>query len=554
MSLISTMNIGRLGVYASQVNLSVAGNNIANVDTDGYTRQRAVLAELSTGGVTVEAIERLADSFVPAQLRQSNARIEASNLLASSLEQMESALGQGGDAGLTKAMQDFFSAMQDLSTNPSGNAERSALIAQAELMISNFKSIYERMTQLRDQLNSQIEQEVGVANQILTDIADINSRIVATGAREGAGDASATNQLLDKRDQLANELSEVLPIRVLEGDNGAYTIFGANEVLIDGVSVSPLALSQDFSNDAYYEVGVQKSTSNFANISDDLSLGRLGAAIVARDEYAKDTVDELERIAATMMRDVNIIHREGVGLDGVGNRNFFESIQTSGTLSPENNGELIINSISVAQANEDQLDFHDYEIRFNDPPNNFDIVDVTTDTVVAANQAYVSGGAFSFRGIDVTLSDGPGGPAAGDVVSVNTYDGTIELLGINSVVANDTNTIAAGLTSAPGDNENILRLAALRDTNSMGINGTATYESSFDKLRLDISLSTQVAQGDSDSEQIAQQQLVALRDSVSGVSLDEEATNILQFQRMFEASSRVINAANEMLVTLIQIV
>jgi flagellar hook-associated protein 1 FlgK len=157
----------------------------------------------------------------------------------------------------------------------------------------------------------------------------------------------------------------------------------------------------------------------------------------------------------------------------------------------------------------------------------------------------------SVDGIDLTLSDGTGAPAQGDALRFNSYEGIGQRLGLSAAINNDIRAIAAGQGASPGDNVNALALAGLRDAGAIG---GRTYEEAYSDLRVGQASLTATVQRAADNETIANDQVAALADQVSGVSLDEEATNLIKYQRAFQASSRVIGVVDELMQSLINMV
>jgi flagellar hook-associated protein FlgK len=183
----------------------------------------------------------------------------------------------------------------------------------------------------------------------------------------------------------------------------------------------------------------------------------------------------------------------------------------------------------------------------------YDIVDTTTNTVLSAGNAYNPGAAIVFDGLSITLDNATGPPVDGDALRVNTYDGMAARMDLSADVAGSLQAIAAGLTSEPGDNRNALDLAGLQSQRLLD-GGTATFGDAYNALVTSVGIASQQAERESDNQQLVVDQVTSLIDSVSGVSLDEEATFLIQFERAFQASSRVITTVDEMLRTIVGMV
>lgn len=549
-SIFGILNTGRSGIYANQTGLSVTGNNIANVNTPGYSRQRVNLSGQLLGGVRVTSIQRMRDEFLAQQLNLNNARMEGASTLALNLSQLEGVLGDGQDSPLSSALRAFHHALQDLTNQPGGVTERETLRSSARQLASSFQGMTTQIGTIREQLDLQVQQQVGRVNQLASQIADLNRRLGETqGAASEAQQRGDRNALLDQRDQLVGQLSQMVPVRTMNHQNGLITIFAGDHVLVEDVNHHDLNLRVNQSNNGYHEVVGMDMAGQYYSLREQFDSGSLGSLLRVRDEHARQLIDDIDRLAASIVRDINAHHRLGQGMDGIAGRDFFEPVHTSAWARWTNNGRAEVTATNVLDPS--ALTFQDYEIRFTDS-SHYDIVNTTTDTTVASGNNYTSGNPIALAGMSVTISDGAGAPVAGDVFQVNSYAGTTGAMELSAPIQNDPSAIAAGLTSATGDNRNALDMAALFDTARMGLPPTQRYEQYFDSLRLNLGMATERAQQKRDEEQIAQQQTQALADSVSGVSLDEEATEIIKYQRAFQASSRMISVTDELLQTLLQ--
>jgi flagellar hook-associated protein 1 FlgK len=549
-SLFGVLNTGRTGLFAQQAALAVTGNNIANANTDGYTRQRVVLDALTSGGVQVVGTQRMLDEFVNTRLRDSNARLAGRTTLALNLSQVESVLGATQDSGLAGTLQSFFSAFQDLSQQPGGAAERQEMLAQGNQLAAAFTSVTDQLGQIRDQLDQQVTGAVDQVNQLTASIAEINGKLSGFTQSNGVASDPALNDLLDQRDKLLNQLSEIVPLRTLSDGKGSMTLFVGDQVLMEGTTAHALTTRVDPSNDNMHEV-VLTGLGQGLSLTGKLQDGKLAALVQARDQGAGAALKSIDRLAAQLARDVNVQHEQGTGLDGVSGRDFFGGLQATATAAGGNKGGAAVTSASILD--QSQLTFDDYEIRFTASAE-YDVVNTTTGTTVSSGNAYTSGEAIVVGGMRVVIGNDSGAPAAGDVFHLNSYAGMGQRIGLSAAVADNPRAIAAGLSAEPGDNRNALQLMALGNQATMGDPPTQTYQAFFNELAVNQSMQTASAQQAQSNEEIVNNQLVSMADSVSGVSLDEESINLIQFQRAFEAASRIISATDELMQALLQMI
>lgn len=548
-SIFGILNTGRQALNVQQNALATTSNNISNSGTDGYTRQRTVLETLSYGGVTVAGVQRMRDEFVTARLLSSNGNLGSSSTQSTALQQLETAVGESDDSGLTLALQNFFDALQDLSASPDGTSERESFLARATQLIASFDNVSGQVSDLRDQLDSQVKQQVAQVNTLTAQIAELNGKIGAQDQTLETDSSTGLNSLLDQRDKLIDELSSIIPVRVVANSNGVSTLFCGSLALVEGASVTKLQLSPDASNNGYSDVVVD-DIGGQRSIADDLSAGgSLGALIGVRDGEALDVINQVDQLAATLARDFNLVHSSGCGLDGQTGNDLFTGLSATATFSSFNRGTLT--GVSGQILDPSALTFDNYRVSFTSA-SQYDVVDTTTGQTVSTGNAWSAGDTIDVGGMRLTLSGGT--PATGDTFDINAYSGMSGRIDLNATVENDSRALAAGLSSAAGDNENILAMIALGSGDTMGNPPAQTYAEFYSNMRVSLGTQVNIAKSSQEQEEITQQQLESLSESTSGVSLDEEATNIIQFQRAYQAASKVISVTDEMLQTVLGLI
>lgn len=524
-----------------------AGSNIANANTPGYSRRRAIFEAIGQGGVRVTRLERLGDKFLDVRLRQSNARLGSRQAVAKNLALLEATIADTKDSGISRAFERFFAALQDLTVQPGGTPERQAVRLQARQLLSTVDGSVRQIHQLRDQIDLQIRQEVEKVNGLTQSLAELNAQI-----RAQANGTTDLNHLYDQRDRLINEISTVLPVNALLDEQGAVTLLAEGGLtLVESDRAYKLIVTADGSNRGYARIGIEGISGSGTLLQKRLKEGSLAGLLETRDGDALETLNQLQRLTAELIRTFNAQHRLGTGTDNVTGRDFFTGLSVASTAAFENLGGAIASAGAIVD--ESLLTFDDYEIRFT-APGTYDIVNTTTGTTVSTGNAYTSGNPIVFEGISITISDGASAPSAGDVFRVDSYSKTVEGAGLSAAVQADLAAIAAGLGPEAGDNRNALALAGLREAAVLGASATMTFEQFMNAIQSKLGLAVQTARNSFEDEEIAQFQIFELNEAARGVSIDEEAADILQFQRSFEAASRVIRVTDELLQTIINMV
>ncbi|MFW5819503.1 MAG: flagellar hook-associated protein FlgK, partial [Desulfovermiculus sp.] len=229
--LFNALHIGQSSIFANQKNMSVIGNNVANANTEGYSRQEVEMeawptvkqGDLSFGqGVKLGDIARAHDRFVTDRLREASEDFGQSEGKATPLTELERIISIDENS-LAGAMDDFFAAWQELSVNPEGDAERNMVLRQGQALGTRFSQTEASLDGLQDSIDSRLETELANVNSKLEQIADLNKRI--TGSKSTGHNP---NTALDTRDRLLQELSREIGSKVYEDDKGSVSVYLPN--------------------------------------------------------------------------------------------------------------------------------------------------------------------------------------------------------------------------------------------------------------------------------------------------------------------------------------
>lgn len=545
-SIFGALNAARQGMFASQIGISTAGKNIANVNTEGYSRQRVIFNPSVFGnGVDIGGIQRMRDQFYEAQLNVEHESLGLLSMRQQALAQIELIFNESSGVGISTSMGEFFKSLHDLAASPDGTAERETVRTRARALANAFKSVRDRLESLRGDMDSRVEDLTDQANSLLQEIATLNRQITSQRAT-----LDEPNELIDQRALVLGQLSEIMDIQYFTDEGQITIIGGTGNVLVEGSQSATLFTAMNPDNGGLRDVMVRRLDGQTVAISDQITAGSLAGAIEMRDNRLTADLQVLDRLAAQMVTILNVQHRVGTGLDGISGRDLFEVVSVESSTGANNAGGVALTgSLIVDQS---LLTFDDYEIRFTGP-GTYDIFDVTTGTLLSAGNIYVSGGAIAFDGMSITLSNVIGPPVAGDVIRVNSYGGMAGEMDLSAAVQGSLDAIAAGLSAETGDNRNALDLANLENAQVLS-GGRATFSDIYNSLVTTMGIASQQSLRDWENQQLVFDQVKALSDSISGVSIDEESTMLIQFERAFQASSRVIVTVDEMLQTIVNMV
>ncbi|RJQ13381.1 MAG: flagellar hook-associated protein FlgK [Nitrospiraceae bacterium] len=541
MSLFGLFDIGRSALFASQAALNVVSNNIANVNTPGYSRQEVVLqlsnpvqvnGDFIGRGVNVADIKRHYDKFLHLQIIGQNQSFGRSFALDQGLSQIEQIFNEARGLGLAGPLDGFFNAWQEVATNPEGQAQRSILLEKAKALVQTAKQMEGDITDTIEDINEEIENIVTDINALTSQIADLNDKIVQLEAGFGTEKAS---YIRDQRDQRLNELAELMNYTWYEEDNGAVNILVGGKSLVTSQGNIELSTSVDSEGDTTV-------TYNGSDVSSIFTKGRLGGFIDVRDDIRENPLISLRRLIASLTNELNALHSSGYGLDSSTGNDFFSALQI---YTRDYSSGAYISSAVVADSDDITLD--EYDINFTDA-STYDIVNHTTGETVASGQTYSAGSTITIEGIDVVID---GSPAAGDSFFVSPLTGVIEDF---EVEITDTGKIAAASSdlALPGDNTKALEIYQLYQTGVSGL-GDATFESYYRGIVSNVGVTSKAASDGLNFDDNMLFELQKKREEASGVSIDEEATNLIRYQRAFEAGARILKMTDELLETLINL-
>lgn len=491
------LSIATRGLYASQGGLSVTSNNISNVNTEGYSRQTvtqsaiapaAVYSSSIGGGAEVTSIDQIRDSRLDQKYWRQNASVGAWEAKSSTLTAVESVLGDTSD-GISSIMDDFYSALEDLSDDPSSSSARAVVKQMGSSVCEYLNNISEELTKERADVNSEIKTAVESLNSYGKQIAALNQQI-----RVASASGADTNELKDQRTLLIDKLSKLADVEVSEITVGtqadgtkdtivAISINGSS--LVTGGNARQLEITEI--NDGSSQDGMSSITWQDTSAAFDPGSGEIEAYLELRDGTGTDSeykgipyyIAQLDEYARTFAKAFN----EGVYQDG--------STYYSGHAGGAG-------------------------------------TDGTTGTRF-----------FSYDGksSDELMASG----SDADTIYANITAGNISL---SKDIEDDVNKIAAASAAGEsGNNENINDLINICQDSRMFSTGTPS--DFITSIISTVGSDSSYAQRLSDNYTNILESIENRRSSVSGVSTNEETANLTKYQQAYEASAKIINIWDE---------
>ena len=467
-----TLNIGAESLYATRQGVDTAGHNIANANTEGYSRQRVNLEQRAPSetrnviignGVYVKNITRAHDKFLEKQVNQSNQSLGKSKGRAEAMKPVEEVYSPQLNASVSTELGNFFSSLQDLSNFPEEKIVRTNVKETAQNLVNTLHRVDSSLKQHRININERLQGEIGEISSMLSKIASLNISIRTLEA----GNTKEASDLLDQQDLLVRKLTEKIDINYYRGDQGMLVVRGPLEtILVDKGHHARMSLKKGVEDElGLYEVLIdQGSADRPVNVTKKITKGELAGMLEVRDVVLPELIHKNNEMAFAVGHSFNAVHRQGYGVD-----NYKES-----------KGR-----------------------------NFFDISD--------------------------------------------NIDKAAESIAVDMRIHEDVSAIAAAASpGAPGDNVVVNDMLRLKERRLMD-NGEASFDEYYANTVGLFGLELVRAEHTLDADKTLSSNLLARHEAVKGVSMDEEAINLMKWQANYTASSRVITTVDEMYDTILSL-
>ncbi|CQR70458.1 Flagellar hook-associated protein 1 [Sporomusa ovata DSM 2662] len=594
------------GLAAQKMSLDTVGHNVANANTPGYSRQRVNLVTTSpqtiyTGagtaqigtGVLTQSITRIRNTFIDQQIWKESSTLGYGQTMVDNLGKIEGVFQEPTENGMQSVLDKFWKAWNTLSTNGSDNGARTAL---RERGVEVVDTIQQANTQLRNMVadtNDVIGMRVDTINQITSEMLSLNKQIVTVEM----GGQDHANDLRDRRDYLVDQLSSMINIQVTEGKNGSYTVQSSGCTLVNGSDTTKLTTK--LNQDPDYGYGVVSVIAADSKVEMNFTSGEVKGLIDSR-ESAKDYLNNLSTMSQFLLQEFNAVHRDGYGLNGETNTNFFGAksqdynnndpanyLTIFGTSTPK--AKDWINQLTVNQALLDSTNGLSHiaaktlvgslTVTQSDPaapkisiggsyPTPAAPPTTTNPTLPAVYQVIVNKDASGVVTVGYrTSSDGgttwlPASPAVtaatADAVSASktqkfNLNGLTITLDTNYNYGTDSTYTFTTLKEAQGNaaGDNAVNLANRLKVDTSSNLGNSSLDTYYGSMIGALGVQTDNAKRLTTNQQTLVNQITNWRSSVSGVNLDEELSDMIRFQKGYNSAARILTAMDEMLDKLI---
>jgi len=467
----NVMQTGRSAMTAAKTAIATAGHNIANANTEGFSRQRIEQNAAPGGskpgsrtevgrGVSSVAVSRINDEYVEKQIRNSTRDLSHAEEKDLFLRQTEDVFNELNGEGLNRLMTRFFNEFRKLGNEPDNEAVRQSIRESTKALVNDVKRMRGEIDEVRRHIDSRMDGYVREINSLSEELRDLNLKIKTTEIGGGK-----PNDLLDRRDTVLKKLGSFVDLQMHKDNEGGFVvnIKGVGPLVAGPVFTKFTTERSPADEQGKVEGALELKTEASAagNVTHQVSGGKLGALLETRDKLLSTVQDRLDQLAFGLTTAVNSIHSQGVNRYGQVGSNFFRPLESS------------------------------------------------------------------FR--------------------------AAEFIDLSDEVKDNVNYIATAIEpDSPGDNRVALAISGLQGQKLLN-DGKATIDDFYNSIVSDIGVANARNRSVLTQQRDISTQLGKIREQVSGVSIDEETANLLQFQHAFDASAKVIQIADECLRTVLEL-
>jgi len=397
----SIFGIGLSGLNAAQAGLVTTGHNIANADTPGFHRQSTIQGTQTpqlTGagffgkGVTVDTVLRAYSRFLDGAVLQAQTQQGYLSAYNDQISQIDNLLADS-TSGLSPSLQSFFSAVQDVATDPGSVPARQALLSQGQSLVSRFQTLNAQLIQSRTGINQQISDTVTQIDTTAQQIADLNQQILQTQQDP----SQPPNDLLDKRDQLVANLNQLVRVTTITQSDGSLSVFiGNGQTLVIGNQAFALSAGPSAANPNDYSISYTANGATVPLNPSNLQGGALGGLLDYRSQTLDQVQNNLGRIAIVLAQTFNDQHHLGMDLNGALGQDFFRVPVPQVIGNGNNTGSAVI---SAANSNVSALTGSDYRLTFSG--GNWTLTRLSDNT-----QTAITGFPQTVDGVTINLASG----------------------------------------------------------------------------------------------------------------------------------------------------
>ena len=559
-SLNSSLHMGQHALSINQRAMQTVGHNIANQETEGFSRQQVHSGTAAPdptgvgGGAKAQPTSRVYDKFVQRKILQENPRSGMFKSRGEFLQKIEIIFSETEGNGLHQALNEFWNSWSQLSNQPESESARIQVRERSDVLARRFRGMHSQLDGLRNEINGRLVATINKVNELGQKVAELNRQIISyeSGQRNA-------NDMRDARNQAIEELSELVDVNSFENPNGRVTvIIGRDWTLVEGNNRYQLEGKMNGGELGMLRIDGVSINDNRRDLTRIFREGEMSEMLRMRDDTIVGYQHNLDEIAFNLAGQVNKIHATGTGINSATDmmKSTFglNSTALSQPLPFLKDG---IFQLHLVDPHNEILETYEIEIQAG--------IDTLPDIVQRLNQTIsdpgllqasieADGSMLLQSASDYKFIFGEDQSSITQVLGLNSFFDTLkgaEDIQLSEHIRENTNNISTGKDLIPGDNRVALEITKLQTRPTMR-DETMTFDEYYNGVLTGMGLKIQRNKTEQAQQESMVRQFKEIRSSISSVNMDEELTDMMQYQKAYEASARFINTVDRMMETVIK--
>ena len=559
-SLNSSLHMGQHALSINQRAMQTVGHNIANQETEGFSRQQVHSGTTAPdptgvgGGAKAQPTSRVYDKFVQRKILQENPRSGMFKSRGEFLQKIEIIFSETEGNGLHQALNEFWNSWSQLSNQPESESARIQVRERSDVLARRFRGMHSQLDGLRNEINGRLVATINKVNELGQKVAELNRQIISyeSGQRNA-------NDMRDARNQAIEELSELVDVNSFENPNGRVTvIIGRDWTLVEGNNRYQLEGKMKGGELGMLRIDGVSINDNRRDLTRIFREGEMSEMLRMRDDTIVGYQHNLDEIAFNLAGQVNKIHATGTGINSATDmmKSTFglNSTALSQPLPFLKDG---IFQLHLVDPHNEILETYEIEIQAG--------IDTLPDIVQRLNQTIsdpgllqasieADGSMLLQSASDYKFIFGEDQSSITQVLGLNSFFDTLkgaEDIQLSEHIRENTNNISTGKDLISGDNRVALEIAKLQTRPTMR-DETMTFDEYYNGVLTGMGLKIQRNKTEQAQQESMVRQFKEIRSSISSVNMDEELTDMMQYQKAYEASARFINTVDRMMETVIK--
>ena len=557
--------MGANSLQANQIALQVSGQNISNANTPGYIREEVVLSPAPTQrhgslllglGVEVLAVVQKIDHFLEERLRGAVSDMANTDTLQQTYAQLEGIIGELSDTDLSTGLDNLFASISEILNQPENVSIRNLAVLQGETLTTEINRIASRVQELRADVNGRVIDMAGDINRLVEEIRVLNIQIAETEG--GSVSRSDAVGLRDQRLQALSDLAELIEIRVAEQPSGGVNVYvGGDYLVFEGTSREVEVVLDSDRGLAVAEIQIAETASALQTDS-----GELSGLMESRDEVLGNFLDSFDDFVGTMVYEFNKLYSGGQGLTGFEELTSTfpvdatdEALDDAGLKFTPVNGSFQVmvynRKTGLTQTSDVMVDLDGLgeDMTLTGLREALDAIDGISASTTADGKLTITS---TDPNQEFAFADDTSGVLAALGLNV-FFSGSSALdVGIDTVLKQDPAKFAASRGGIGVDTQNAADLAVFLDR-PLASQNNKTLIVLYDQLVGETTQGSSVAQAEAEGAQVFETALRGQKMATSGVNLDEEAVNMIAYQRAYQATAKYIKTLSDLLELLVQL-